>query len=118
MNIIERDLSYIWHPTAQMHDYESFLPIEVVEAKGSYFYTASGDKIIDAISSWWCKSLGHKHELLQQAIKRQIDKFEHIILAHTTHKVIVDFAEKICQQASYDKVFFCRIRFRCYRDCL
>ena len=31
-------------------------------------------KIFDAISSWWCKSLGHNHPQIKAAIKKQMDK--------------------------------------------
>lgn len=93
----QRDLAHIWHPCSQMKDYETFPPITIDQAQGSYFYTDTGKPIIDAISSWWCKSLGHGHPRLKQALIDQTNRFEHVILANTTNDVIVQLSEKIGQ---------------------
>ena len=95
MNLINRDLKHIWHPCSQMKDYETFKPIEITKAKGPYLIQPDGKKIIDAISSWWCKSLGHNNSKLKKALIRQANKFEHIILANTTNNTIVQLAEKL-----------------------
>lgn len=105
--MIERDLKHIWHPCSQMKDYETFKPLEVVGANGSYIELKDGKKIIDAISSWWCKSLGHQHPRLKRAILEQIEKFEHVILANTTNETIVSLSEKLSQLSpSLNKVFY------------
>ena len=103
----QRDLQHIWHPCAQMKDYESFPPLEVVSAQGPYFTLASGQKIIDAIASWWCKSLGHGHPVLKQAAQQQLDHFEHVLLANVTHEPIVKLAENLAGLTpSLDKMLF------------
>ena len=105
--MIERDLKHIWHPCSQMKDYEFFRPLEVVGANGSYLELKNGSKIIDAISSWWCKSLGHQHPRLKKALLTQIDKFEHVILANTTNETIVTLSEKLSRLSpSLNKVFY------------
>ena len=102
-----RDLQHIWHPCAQMKDYESFPPLEVVSAQGPYFTLASGQKMIDAIASWWCKSLGHGHPVLKQAVQQQLDHFEHVLLANVTHEPVVKLAENLANLTpSLDKMLF------------
>ncbi len=93
--LIDEDLAYIWHPCAQMKDYETFKPLHIVGAKGSYLHLDDGHRIIDAISSWWCKSLGHGHPQLKQALLRQIERFEHVIFANTTNKSVVSLAKQL-----------------------
>lgn len=106
-DIIQRDLKHIWHPCSQMKDYENFPPVPLSGAEGSELIAENGDKIIDAISSWWCKSLGHGHPRLRKAAKVQIDSFEHIILANTTNAVIVELSEKLASLTkTLDKVFY------------
>lgn len=106
-SLIQRDLQHIWHPCGQMKDYAQFPPLEVVKASGSYLELKNGKKIIDAISSWWCKSLGHNHPRLKKALFAQAELFEHVILANTTNEVIVQFAEKLVQLApSLPKMLF------------
>lgn len=95
MDLIGRDLRHLWHPCSQMHDYEAFPPLEVIAASGSHIHLKDGSRLIDAISSWWCKTLGHGHPRLRAALSRQMERFEHVILANTTHDVIVTLSERL-----------------------
>lgn len=107
MNIIERDLNHIWHPCSQMKDYETFKPVPIIGAKGSYLELENGEKMIDAISSWWCKSLGHGDPRIKQALINQYDQFEHVILANTTNNTVVRLAERLAKiTAPLDKIVF------------
>lgn len=107
LSLVERDLKHLWHPCSQMKDYESFKPLIVTKAYGSYIELANGNKIIDAISSWWCKSLGHNHPRLQSALLKQMNQFEHVILANTTNETITLLSEKLSNLThSLNKVFY------------
>ncbi|MFI4963443.1 MAG: aminotransferase class III-fold pyridoxal phosphate-dependent enzyme, partial [Legionellales bacterium] len=75
--LITRDLNHIWHPCTQMKDFEAYPPLVIDRAQGSYLYTNKGP-LIDAISSWWCKSLGHGHPAVIEAITSQLQRFEHV----------------------------------------
>jgi adenosylmethionine-8-amino-7-oxononanoate aminotransferase len=92
--LITRDLAHHWHPCTQMKDFIQSPPFIVQGAQGDYLYTSSG-KIIDGISSWWCKSLGHQHPAVIQAIQEQLSKFEHVMGAYTTHPPLVELTEKL-----------------------
>ena len=106
-SLAQRDLQHIWHPCSQMKDYEQFEPLEIASAQGSWITLSNGKRIFDAISSWWCKSLGHGHPHIAQAVKRQMEKFEHVIFANTTHEVIVQLSERLCRLSpGLDKVFY------------
>lgn len=104
-SLIARDLKHIWHPCAQMKDFEQCPPLVVERAKGSYLYTNKGP-LIDAISSWWCKSLGHGHPAVISAIKKQLDCFEQIIGANTTHPALVELGEQLSRITGKQHVFF------------
>jgi adenosylmethionine-8-amino-7-oxononanoate aminotransferase len=95
MALVERSMQHIWHPCSQMKDYEGFKPLVITGSSGSYFQLEDGRKVIDAISSWWCKSLGHQHPRLKRALSAQMEKFEHVILANTTNETIVTLSEKL-----------------------
>lgn len=104
-SLIQRDLQHIWHPCSQMKDFEQSPPFVIHQAKGSYLYTDKGP-VIDAISSWWCKSLGHGHPAVIDAIKKQLDCFEHVIGANSTHPSIVELAEHLYAISNKPHVFF------------
>nr|MBA3710479.1 adenosylmethionine--8-amino-7-oxononanoate transaminase [Planctomycetota bacterium] len=95
-----RDLAVLWHPCGQMRDYRDFPPLEVVGAHGCRLRLADGREILDAISSWWCKSLGHGHPRLRAALVAQAERFEHVILANTTNEPIVRLSERLCALAN------------------
>jgi adenosylmethionine---8-amino-7-oxononanoate aminotransferase len=88
-----------------MPDFIQNPPLVIEKAEGSYLYTDQG-KIIDAISSWWCKSLGHAHPKVTQAISNQLQRFEHIIGANTTYPEIVELAERLSDISGKQHVFF------------
>lgn len=99
------DLKHIWHPASHMKDFETNPPLIVESAKGSYLYTHQGP-IIDGISSWWCKSLGHGHPAVLHAITQQLQRFEHVIAANTTHPLLVELGELLTEITQKDHVFF------------
>ena len=103
--LIERDLKHVWHPCSQMKDFETCPPLVIDRAQGSYLYTNQGP-LIDAISSWWCKSLGHGHPAIISAIKNQLKRFEHVIGANTTHPALVELAEQLTEITGKQHVFF------------
>jgi len=103
--IIQRDLQHVWHPCSQMKDFEQSPPLVVTAAKGSYLYTDQGP-IIDAISSWWCKSLGHGSPTVIAAIVQQLTHFEHVIGAHTTYPQMVELAEELAAISGRQHIFF------------
>ena len=107
MELQKESLNHIWYPCSQMKDYEQFKPLVVKSAQGSYIELADGTKMLDAISSWWCKSLGHNHPKLKKAMIDQMEKFEHVILANTTHELIVNLSERLTNlMGGLSKVFY------------
>jgi len=105
--LTQRDLAHNWHPCSQMKDYESFPPVVIERAHGSWLYRDTGARMLDAISSWWCKSLGHGHPRLREALTQQMARFEHVIYANTTYDTIVRLSEKLSQlMPQLNKVFY------------
>lgn len=96
-NLVKRDLQYVWHPAAQMKDYEQNPPFAVVKGEGSYLYTEDGHKILDIVSSWWCNLLGHCNKDISEALSQQSKTLEHVIFADFTHPKVVELAERLSQ---------------------
>lgn len=95
MELKEKDLKYIWHPCSQMKDYEELSPIIIDNAKGVYLYDIEGNSYIDIVSSWWCNLLGHGNPRINSAIKRQLDKLEHVIFANFSHEPAIELCEML-----------------------
>jgi adenosylmethionine---8-amino-7-oxononanoate aminotransferase len=95
-----RDRAVFWHPCGQMRDYDEFPPLEIVGAAGSRLRLGDGSELLDAISSWWCKALGHGHPRLLSALRAQADAFEHVITANTTSAPLVRLCERLLAAAN------------------
>lgn len=93
--LVEDDLKYIWHPCSQMKDYEELPPIVIDHGKGSYLYDIDGKEYIDIISSWWCNLLGHCNKDINDAVKKQLDKLEHVIFANLSHEPAINLCREL-----------------------
>jgi len=83
--------SPIWHPFTQ-HGLEEPIPL-VTHAEGAALFTADGRRVIDAISSWWVTTHGHRHPRIMAAIAEQAARLDQIIFAGWTHEP----AEQVAQ---------------------
>lgn len=109
MNLVEKDLKYIWHPCSQMKDYEELKPIVIERGKGAYLIDIEGKRYIDAVSSWWCNLFGHANPDINKAIKNQVEKLEHVIMANFSNLPAIELAERLVNitPEGLNKVFFC-----------
>lgn len=82
----------IWYPYAQMKTLKT--PYKVIDAEGVYLQTQD-KKLIDSISSWWCMIHGYKNAELNEAMKEQIDRFSHCMLAGLAHESVEKLSEKL-----------------------
>jgi adenosylmethionine-8-amino-7-oxononanoate aminotransferase len=97
--------SAIWHPFTQ-HALEPVMT-EVASAEGAYLITGDGHRILDAISSWWVITHGHRHPRIVKAIKDVADRLDQIIFAGFTHRPAELLAQKLISLANgLDYVFF------------
>jgi len=76
--------SPIWHPFTQ-HGLGEPIPL-VTRSEGAALFTADGQRVIDAISSWWVTTHGHCHPRIMAAIAEQAGKLDQIIFAGWTHE--------------------------------
>ncbi len=58
----------------------------VAHAEGAWLTTDDGRRILDAISSWWVITHGHRHPHIVAAINEQADRLDQVIFAEFTHE--------------------------------
>ena len=76
--------SSIWHPFTQ-HGLREPIPV-VARSEGAALYTVDGRRIVDAISSWWVTTHGHREPRIMAAIAEQAGKLDQIIFAGWSHE--------------------------------
>jgi len=106
MNLSARDQRVIWHPYTQMKTAD--LPIPIIRGEGVYLFDDSGNKYIDAISSWWVNLHGHAHPYLAEKLYQQAKKLEHVMFAGFTHEPAIQLAERLLPllPGKFSKLFY------------
>jgi adenosylmethionine-8-amino-7-oxononanoate aminotransferase len=93
--IARRDLEVVWHPCTQMKDHERLPLIPVARGEGPWLYDFDGARYLDAISSWWVNLFGHANPRINAAVRAQLDRLEHVILAGFTHEPVLELSERL-----------------------
>jgi len=88
--------SPVWHPFTQ-HALTPDIP-RVDRGEGAWLQTDKG-RLLDAISSWWVITHGHRHPRIVAAIKAQADQLDQVIFAGFTHRPAEDLAQGLLEIA-------------------
>lgn len=91
--IQEIDKKFVWHPFTHLKYADA--PVHIVRGEGAFFYDADGNKLLDAISSWWVNLHGHCHPYISQKVSEQLHTLEHAIFSSFTHEPAVKLAERL-----------------------
>ena len=94
---VERSLRSVWHPCTQMQHHENVPLIALSHGRGAWLYDHEGRRYLDAISSWWVNLFGHANPRINAALKDQLDRLEHAMLAGFTHEPVVQLSERLSQ---------------------
>jgi adenosylmethionine-8-amino-7-oxononanoate aminotransferase len=92
---VARDLAHVWHPCTQMKDHEQLPPIPIRRGRGAWLEDYSGQRYLDAISSWWVNLFGHANARINAAVREQLVQLEQVILAGFTHEPVIALSEAL-----------------------
>jgi adenosylmethionine---8-amino-7-oxononanoate aminotransferase len=92
---VARSLQSVWHPCTQMQHHETVPLVPVSHGRGVWLYDAEGRRYLDAISSWWVNLFGHANPRINAALKDQLDRLEHAMLAGFTHEPVIELSEQL-----------------------
>lgn len=102
------DNKHIWHPYTALNSIDSQENLLVKSAKGVYLHLANNLKLIDGMSSWWCVIHGYNHQVLNEAINKQLENMAHIMFGGLTHQPAIDLAKKLLEinNNNFHSIFF------------
>jgi adenosylmethionine-8-amino-7-oxononanoate aminotransferase len=92
---VARSLASVWHPCTQMQHHESLPLVAISQGKGAWLMDHEGRRYLDAVSSWWVNLFGHANPRINAALKDQLDRLEHAMLAGFTHEPVVQLSERL-----------------------
>ncbi|MEY2568554.1 MAG: adenosylmethionine---8-amino-7-oxononanoate aminotransferase [Actinomycetota bacterium] len=103
---VERDAAVVWHGFTQMAAYGDNAPIIVERAEGHELIDVEGRRYLDAISSLWVTTLGHRVPELDAAIRDQLDRVAHATLLGNGNTAVIELAEALAAVVPVDGPHF------------
>ena len=74
-------LDHIWLPFTSWRDSIDYPPLVIRRAAGIHLYDQDDTSYIDATGSWWVSLFGHNHPHITGAVRQQLDRLEHVMMA-------------------------------------
>lgn len=96
----QRSRARVWHPCTQMKRLDDVPVLPIARAKGPWLEDHEGRRYFDATSSWWVNLFGHGDERINAALRDQLERLEHVMLAGCTHAPAVELAERLSARTS------------------
>ena len=103
---VDRDAAVVWHGFTQMAAYADNAPLVIERAEGRELIDADGRRYLDAISSLWVNTLGHRVPELDAALAAQAGKVAHSTMLGNGNTVVVELAEALAPVVPVDDPHF------------
>ncbi len=100
---VKRDAAVVWHGFTQMASYADSGPVVVERAEGHELIDVDGHRYLDAISSLWVTTLGHRVPELDQAVRDQLDRVAHSTLLGNGNRATIELAEALAAVVPVDR---------------
>ena len=102
----ERDAAVVWHGFTQMAAYVDNAPLVIERAEGRELIDTDGRRYLDAISSLWVNTLGHRVPELDAALAAQATRVAHSTMLGNGNTVVVELAEALARVVPVDDPHF------------
>jgi adenosylmethionine-8-amino-7-oxononanoate aminotransferase len=93
------DRTYLWHPFTQMQEWEQEEPLIIERGQGPYLIDTEGKRYLDGTSSIWVNLHGHRHPMLDRAMKKQLDRLAHSTLLGLSNPPAIQLARALIRIA-------------------
>lgn len=103
---VERDAAVVWHGFTQMSAYAENQPVIVESGEGRELLDVLGNRYLDAISSLWVMTLGHRVPELDDALRAQIDRIAHSTMLGNGNTVTIELSEALARVVPVEEPHF------------
>jgi adenosylmethionine---8-amino-7-oxononanoate aminotransferase len=102
------DHRHLWHPFTQQQDWVAEEPLMIEGAEGCELIDADGNRYLDGVSSLWCNVHGHRHPLIDRAIREQLERVAHTTMLGLSHPRASELAARLAAIAppGLNRVFY------------
>ncbi|MAJ24820.1 MAG: aspartate aminotransferase family protein [Rickettsiales bacterium] len=107
MSLSRKEKNAYWMPYTDNKWFKGN-PKLLESAKGMYYTTSKGEKILDGVAGLWCVNAGHCRSKIVEAVKDQVEKMDYGLSFQMGHRLAFEFAEKLVDilPKSINHVFF------------
>ena len=102
-DLLDWDRTHLWHPYTSL---TAPTPTRLVTAASGARIEIDGRDTIDAMSSWWATIHGYRHPVLDEAVRRQLDDFSHVMFGGLTHGPAIRLGRQLVSLTGLPHVFF------------
>ena len=108
LRLAPAELEAYWMPFTANRQFKS-KPRMMAKAEGMYYWTDSGQRILDGFAGLWCCNAGHGRKPIVEAIQKQAATMDYAPAFQMGHPLAFELANRIVELApqSLDHVFFC-----------
>lgn len=101
-----RDAAVLWHGFTQMASFPGDRPVIVERAEGRELIDVEGRRYLDAISSLWVTTLGHRVSELDAALVEQLGRVAHSTMLGNGNRIVIELAEALAEVVPVDGPHF------------
>ncbi|MEO5664677.1 MAG: adenosylmethionine--8-amino-7-oxononanoate transaminase [Nocardioides sp.] len=102
-DLLDWDREHLWHPYTSL---TAPTPTRLVTAASGARLEIDGHEVIDGMSSWWATIHGYRHPVLDEAVRRQLADFSHVMFGGLTHEPAIKLGEMLVALTGLPHVFF------------
>jgi adenosylmethionine---8-amino-7-oxononanoate aminotransferase len=88
---------HVWHPFTQQRDWVEEEPVMIERGEGNELIDTEGNRYLDGVSSLWCNVHGHRHPVIDQAVRDQLDKVAHSTMLGLSHPGAAELAARLVE---------------------
>lgn len=101
------DLDAHWMPFTAQRSFKK-KPRMIKSAKGMYYFSDDGRKLLDGCAGLWCVNAGHNHPKIVEAIQKQAAELDYAPNFSFGHPLAFQAASRLCAEmpGDIDHVFF------------
>src|SRR3954462_2790611 len=102
------DQRHLWHPFTQQREWCREEQLVIERAEGTTLIATDGRRFIDGVSSLWCNVHGHRHPLIDQALRDQLGRVAHSTMLGLSHPGAAELAARLVDisQPGLNRVFY------------
>src|SRR4051794_4187565 len=102
------DQRHLWHPFTQQREWCRDEQLVIERAEGTTLIATDGRRFIDGVSSLWCNVHGHRHPLIDKAVRDQLERVAHSTMLGLSHPGATELAARLVDlaPAGLSRVFY------------